>query len=417
MAKFYCIISYHMILIIFIIQYQIHNVKKYRLFSKKVMFTPTPNVKPDPKPSSSQTSRVKRERITDFSGNSISSHRFSPNDPLRSQLSSLWNRLPDSNFKFTVTHDNMSISALDVALKFFQKLQKAGANAIISTQDIRDEYPPGQQFEEIIAKVINDLLRLVFFILFTSQRLLRLFSSSSGETRFQTFLLPEECDHFLSLSKEQAQIFDIIASAGQDGIWIKSIRQKSNVSDARIRKIIEKLISQGHISQVRNLKARHKKVYILSRYQSDRDNYIDIWSPENNFYPELLEMLFQAAIHYTIDRKSLTSRQFCKIIQSNPLISRSSNLQFSDNQAYKILNGLVYQGTLYIEPNQTTGSLFDLVFQFNPNWLAKNRSILNTVPCTKCHLRGQCGSPKDEINPLHCEYWAQWLSLNNDELF
>lgn len=76
---------------------------------------------------------------------------------------------------------------------------------------------------------------------------------------------------YRTLTPEQELVYGLIDEAGDDGIWTKTIKARSNLHDAVFRSAIKHLESKSMISDMKSVEHPTRKMYIKSSIQpSDR---------------------------------------------------------------------------------------------------------------------------------------------------
>ncbi|KAG9248485.1 RNA polymerase Rpc34 [Calycina marina] len=81
----------------------------------------------------------------------------------------------------------------------------------------------------------------------------------------------EEATKYNSLKPEDEIVYSFIDESGRDGIWIKTIRSRSQLHDSLVNAAIKHLVSKKYIQEMKSVEASTRKMYIRSGLvQSDK---------------------------------------------------------------------------------------------------------------------------------------------------
>lgn len=92
---------------------------------------------------------------------------------------------------------------------------------------------------------------------------------------------------------EEKIVYTIIGEAGNTGIWIRDIRNKSNLTPTQLNKILKSLETKKYIKAVKSVAASKKKVYMLYSLEPDRSVTGGAWYQDQNFETEFVDILTQ----------------------------------------------------------------------------------------------------------------------------
>ena len=76
---------------------------------------------------------------------------------------------------------------------------------------------------------------------------------------------------YQNLSTEEAIVFSYVESAGREGIWTKTIRNKSNLHQIVFTRCLKSLESKGLIKPTQNARFTNRKLFILSSLQPSEE--------------------------------------------------------------------------------------------------------------------------------------------------
>ncbi|ESZ96979.1 hypothetical protein SBOR_2661 [Sclerotinia borealis F-4128] len=106
----------------------------------------------------------------------------------------------------------------------------------------------------------------------------------------------DEAKKYRSLSSEHEIVYALIDEAGDEGMWTKTIKMKSNLHEAVFRAAIKHLETKHLISEMKSVEHHNRKMYIKSSLQpSDRATggawYTD-GELDEEFITQLMHILF-----------------------------------------------------------------------------------------------------------------------------
>jgi DNA-directed RNA polymerase III subunit RPC6 len=123
-----------------------------------------------------------------------------------------------------------------------------------------------------IANTINRLLK---------ENRLFLFENANKETIFKALTL-EEGKSFKGLTQADMLIYHLIAREQSQGLWIKNIRQRSNLPVQQVPKILKKLEEKKLIKAEQSIEGKNKKVYMLYDLEPAKEIKGGAWYTTNS---------------------------------------------------------------------------------------------------------------------------------------
>ncbi|TGO54278.1 hypothetical protein BOTNAR_0272g00040 [Botryotinia narcissicola] len=113
----------------------------------------------------------------------------------------------------------------------------------------------------------------------------------------------EEAKNYRSLSSEQEIVYALNEKAGQEGIWTKTIKARSNLHDAVFRTALKHLETKHLISEMKSVEARNRKMYIKSSLQPSDRATGGAWYTDNELEEEFITQISHILFDH-IHRKS-----------------------------------------------------------------------------------------------------------------
>ncbi|XP_065340607.1 DNA-directed RNA polymerase III subunit RPC6 [Cloeon dipterum] len=237
----------------------------------------------------------------------------------------------------------------------------------------------------------------------------------------------KEANLIPGLEKIEDQIvYDHIARSGDQGIWIRDIRTKTNLPNHTLNKILKQLESKKLVKSVKSVLAGKRKVYMLYDVEPDSRVTGGTFYQEQEFDVEFTDLLTQETLKFLtakaesvakmeIGPLEILTRSFVTISEILKFICRLQifNVQIKENDIQKILQCLSFDGKIEcsskVEPSGVTVECFRAVAP-----LISTPSIVR-MPCGACPLSEKC-SLTGRITPSNCKYFTDWLHLDPNEL-
>ncbi|GAB6019857.1 DNA-directed RNA polymerase III subunit RPC6 [Chamberlinius hualienensis] len=215
---------------------------------------------------------------------------------------------------------------------------------------------------------------------------------------------------------EEKIVYLIIKNAGNKGIWIREIRNKSNLVETHITKILKNLESRKLIKSVKSVSLGRRKVYMLYDVEPDQTVTGGSWYSDQDFEAEFVKVLNEQCFRYLTGKLKVAQNS-----TPDPLLQRSmasasasdvlqfitslgiSKVELTLKDIESILNTLVYDGKAVRTENPESSSAVDssseignVVYRcIKP--LTEPCGFVKT-PCGHCPLIREC-SIGGVINP------------------
>lgn len=106
---------------------------------------------------------------------------------------------------------------------------------------------------------------------------------------------------------EEKIVYSIIEGAANKGIWVKDIRNKSNLPPIQLNKILKSLETKKYIKVVKSVAATKKKIYMLYDLEPDRTVTGGAWYQDQDFESEFVDILNQQCYRYLEQKRDNVS--------------------------------------------------------------------------------------------------------------
>ena len=248
---------------------------------------------------------------------------------------------------------------------------------------------------------------------------------------------------------EEAVVYSQIESSHREGIWTRTIRQRTNLHQTVMNRCIKTLESKGFIKPIQTAKAPKRKTYMLSHLQPSEDVTGGPFYTDGNLDEEFVQHLARWSERYVIGRswqhsskepaKKLESRMTSKqaeglraeVLESEdlgrersktmlpmppgftgyptiPEITKAFNASgvsgviMKEAEMRQLMDILVWDGRLIKVMNDKG---YRAVRHFAGD---EEKNGLAEAPCGRCPVFDLCeeGGP---VNARNCKYFEEWL--------
>jgi DNA-directed RNA polymerase III subunit RPC6 len=277
---------------------------------------------------------------------------------------------------------------------------------------------------------------------------------------------------YRALTAEQEAVYSLIDEAGDEGIWSKTIKAKTNLHDSTFTGCIKHLSSKSMISEMKSVEHPTRKMYIKSSLSPSDRATGGPWYTDGELDEEFIETAMKLLFDYVKKRTFYHSKSAQKEAQRSPKrvirkmtpeqvkAIRNEGLgprgveagQVDEKKAKRIKYESMlpmpagYQGyptldelTLFVENSNVFSqiltandiqTLLDIMCYddkiekviagsegitykaLRKSLLDEDErsSVLTEAPCGRCPVFDLCeeGGP---VGPSNCEYFAEWLSM------
>lgn len=258
------------------------------------------------------------------------------------------------------------------------------------TQEKVQEMLPSRPSLESLVEVINKLL-------FEG----RLSISKRGSEFIYHLANPEETAKFRGLGAEEMLIFQLIDREGNQGIWMRELRIRSNLSTPQITKVIKTLENRKLIKSVTSINSKNKKVYMRYDLDPSREITGGAWYTNAEFDSEFIQQLNDTCYIIICKKGFMTVEEVATELRKTNITRVELNL----DDIQMILDTLIYDGK--VEEIQLKGRR-----AYKPSKLSIPKNGYTTIPCGMCPVASLC-SDEGDITPLKCKYYKAWLEYNS----
>jgi DNA-directed RNA polymerase III subunit RPC6 len=123
---------------------------------------------------------------------------------------------------------------------------------------------------------------------------------------------------YRSLTAEQEIVYSLIDEAGDEGIWSKTIKAKTNLHDTTFTQCIKHLTSKSMISEMKSVEHPTRKMYIKSSLSPSDRATGGPWYTDGELDEEFISNAMEVLFHYILRRTFYESKSARREAERNP---------------------------------------------------------------------------------------------------
>lgn len=218
---------------------------------------------------------------------------------------------------------------------------------------------------------------------------------------------------------EENVVYAIIEEAGNRGIWMREIRNKSKLPQIQLNKVLKNMENKKLIKNVKSIAAYKKKVYMLYDVEPDVSVTGGTWYSNNYFETEFVEVLNQQCYKYLLRKSEASAHLGNPIERKHKSWAKSdeicdfiaklgiSKVDLTRGDIENILETLVYDGKVekFVVTNPVTNTNF---FTYRAIQQLNLPTALMRMPCGVCPVNDECHEA-GIISPTTCVYLKEWF--------
>ncbi|KAJ1762654.1 34-kDa subunit of RNA polymerase III (C) [Coemansia sp. RSA 2523] len=284
----------------------------------------------------------------------------------------------------------------------------------VSMDGLKDALP-GYRLEE----VVNEINRLLSC---GKVELLQ-----KGNSVLYKGVSAQELELLGGLSQDERLVYKIIENTANEGIWVRTIKIKSNLPSPIVNRAIKVLEQKVLIKSIKSIKFPTRKVYMLTHFTPSSDITGGPWYTDQEMDMDFIEQISNQCYNmiraysfpqhnpgsiYSADHaKYATAAKVRSFIMDNGI----SQVDLSVDHIEQLLNMLVYDGKIErLSPTHDVSAGFESANK-QSSWMYRavrevtKESPLTDIPCGRCPVANRCTASGD-VSPVTCVYLSKWLS-------
>ncbi|KAI0357863.1 hypothetical protein OH77DRAFT_1421993 [Trametes cingulata] len=133
--------------------------------------------------------------------------------------------------------------------------------------------------------------------------LLKAMKDTKGAVSFRA-VMKKELDVKKDMSGEESMILSYIQAAGNEGIWTKHLKAKTELHQTVIDRCLKSLTQKQLIKAVKSVKFPTRKIYMLAHLEPSVEMTGGPWYTDNELDTECIKLLCSACLRFIRDRSA-----------------------------------------------------------------------------------------------------------------
>ncbi|KAI9460653.1 RNA polymerase Rpc34 subunit-domain-containing protein [Boletus coccyginus] len=129
----------------------------------------------------------------------------------------------------------------------------------------------------------------------------KVMTSSGGVTAFRA-VMKKEMDVKKDMSGEEAMVLGHIQASGNEGIWTKHLKAKTELHQTVIDRCLKSLVHKQLVKSIKAVRHPTRKIYMLAHLEPSVELTGGPWYTDNELDTEFIKLLSTACLHYIRDR-------------------------------------------------------------------------------------------------------------------
>ncbi|KIK93626.1 hypothetical protein PAXRUDRAFT_828785 [Paxillus rubicundulus Ve08.2h10] len=162
----------------------------------------------------------------------------------------------------------------------------------------------------------------------------KVMTSSGGVSAFRA-VMKKEMDVKKDMTGEEAMVLSHIQSSGNEGIWTKHLKAKTELHQTVIDRCLKSLVQKQLVKSIKAVRHPTRKIYMLAHLEPSVELTGGPWYTDNELDTEFIKLLSTACLHYIRDRsfpkqlgkRSLQSQQRLYAIGAAPSYPSAPQIQ------------------------------------------------------------------------------------------
>ncbi|KAH7882932.1 RNA polymerase Rpc34 subunit-domain-containing protein [Phlebopus sp. FC_14] len=129
----------------------------------------------------------------------------------------------------------------------------------------------------------------------------KVMTSSGGVNAFRA-VMKKEMDVKKDMSGEETMVLSHIQASGNEGIWTKHLKAKTELHQTVIDRCLKALVQKQLVKSIKAVRHPTRKIYMLAHLEPSVELTGGPWYTDNELDTEFIKLLSTACLHYIRDR-------------------------------------------------------------------------------------------------------------------
>ncbi|KAG0042794.1 34-kDa subunit of RNA polymerase III (C) [Gryganskiella cystojenkinii] len=228
------------------------------------------------------------------------------------------------------------------------------------------------------------------------------------------------------LSGEEHVVYSTIRASGNEGIWTKHLKSKTNLHETVIKRCLKVLEQKALVKGVKSVKYPTRKLYMLMELTPSEEVTGGPWFTDNELDHDFVEQLAGACYKFIVAKSfpkgsssvyttAHNSYPSATAVRKHIMDRRISAVDLTVADITMLLDVLVYDGKVEKFIAQVDED-WDDEMDTASDWVykairgKKAESAWQDCPCGVCPVADFC-TETGPVNPAGCTYYNKWLEF------
>ncbi|KAF9975987.1 34-kDa subunit of RNA polymerase III (C) [Actinomortierella ambigua] len=294
----------------------------------------------------------------------------------------------------------------------YQATLKSGDHGL-TTEDLQKEHP------ELSLGDVADALNVL-----SNKKLINFFNVR-GILVYKA-VKKEEASKLGSLEGDEQLIYQHIKASGNEGIWTKHLKSKTNLHQNIIMRCLKTLEQKSLVKSIKSVKNPTRKLYMLMELTPSIEVTGGPWFTDQELDVDFVEQLTNQCYKFILMKSfprdssaifttSHTTYPTAASVRRYIIEKRISQVDLTVEDITMLLDVLVYDGKIERFLSAVDED-WDDEDEGSTDWVYKAvrtksaESAWQDCPCGVCPVADLC-TENGPINPANCTYYSKWLDF------
>ncbi|KAI8903341.1 RNA polymerase Rpc34 [Gorgonomyces haynaldii] len=237
----------------------------------------------------------------------------------------------------------------------------------------------------------------------------------NGQTGVKLMEL-EESEKQQNMQQHERVVYQVIRQVGNKGIWLKDIRQKSNLHLQMVNQAVKSLEKSGIIKTVKSIKQPTKKLYMLAEFEPGAELTGGSWYQDNQLDETFIETINTQILRYITNKSSKDdgilpkNARYPTITDIHKYLDDSNILavSLSPMEVKELVDRLWAEGLvnrIHLVENDDNWDSF--MYRTIPEPVDVGNAFVSN-PCGICPVFSFC-KPGGPVSPESCVYMTEFI--------
>ncbi|PSC67959.1 DNA-directed RNA polymerase III subunit RPC6 [Micractinium conductrix] len=204
---------------------------------------------------------------------------------------------------------------------------------------------------------------------------------------------------FKGLTAEDMLVYQCIQAAGNIGIWTRDMKQRTNLQQPKVTKILKALEERLLVKSVKSVQNASRKVYMLYELEPAKELTGGPWFGPDAFDSEFVAVLQETTLSYIKSKGQPSLADIVRFIKETGI----SKQALQEDDVERIINTLEYDGKIEQIEEDDGDRHYRMMLMRIPE-----STPLTSIPCGVCPVFSECVEG-GKISPATCTYYQDWL--------